>query len=328
MKKILLTGGAGYIGSVTVKKLLASGHKVTVIDNLYKGRKELVDKRAVFHKSDILDLPALEKKLKGQKFNVIMHLAALKDAGESMARPELYQDNITGVMNLIKIAPKLGVKQFVFSSSAAVYGEPKSGLIDENHACYPTNFYGYTKLAGEELLEWARKLNGIEYVALRYFNVAGDGGLHYIDPKAKNIFNVIADVLSGRQKVLEIFGGDYKTKDGTGIRDYVHVSGIADAHEKALKVKGSHIINLGSEKGYSVLEIVKEFERTSGRKVPYKIIKRREGDVASLVASSVKAKSILRWSAKFGLKEMVESTWNAYGEKKPIPSLYTDYAQV
>ena len=313
--KILVTGGAGYIGSVTTKKLLESGFKVTVIDNLYKGKKELVDKRAIFYKLDITNFSALEKKLKDKKFDVVIHFAGLKDAGASMINPDFYQNNITGIMNLIKIAPRLGVKQFIFSSSAAVYGEPKSDLIDEEHACNPTNFYGYTKLAGEHLLEWNRKLNKIEFIALRYFNVAGDGGLNYVDPNAKNIFNVIGEVLCQRKDILEIFGDDYNTLDGTGVRDYIHVSDLADAHIKALKVKGSHIINLGSEMGYSVLEIMKEFEKVSNKKIPYKIIKRRAGDVATLIATSNKAKNILKWIPKFGLKDMVESTWAAYNNK-------------
>jgi UDP-glucose 4-epimerase len=316
MKNILVTGGAGYIGSVTVKKLLDTGHTVTVVDNLQKGKKELVDKRAIFYKVDILNLVALEKKLKDKKFDAIVHFAALKDAGESMNNPGLYQDNITGIMNLIKVAQKINVKQFIFSSSAAVYGEPVSKLVGENHACNPTNFYGYTKLIGEHLLEWNKKLTGIDYVALRYFNVAGDGGLKYIDPSAKNIFNVIGEVLSKRKKCLQIFGDDYATPDGTGIRDYIHVSDLANAHVKALNVKGSHVINLGSEKGYSVLEIVKAFEKVSGTKLPCKITKRRSGDVATVIATSKKAKDILNWEPKLGLKEMVESTWVAYSKTK------------
>ena len=316
MKNILVAGGAGYIGSVTVKKLIENGHKVTVIDNLYKGRKELVDKKAVFYKLDILNLLSLEKKLDGQKFDSIIHFAAYKDAGESMINPAKYQDNIRGTMNLLELAPKLGVKQIIFSSSAAVYGEPKKALVDEAHVCSPTNFYGYTKLAGEGLLEWSRRLNKIEYVALRYFNVAGDGGLNYVDPNAKNIFNVIAEVLCGRKKILEIFGNDFNTKDGTGVRDYIHVSDLADAHIKALNLKDSQIINLGSEKGYSVLDIVKEFEKISGKKVPNKTTKRRAGDPAKLIATSKKAKKVLNWTPKFGLKEMAESTWRAYNAGK------------
>ena len=152
----------------------------------------------------------------------------------------------------------------------------------------------------------------MDYVALRYFNVAGDGGLNYIDPKAKNIFNVIADFLSGRKETIKIFGNDYNTTDGTGIRDYIHVNDIADAHIKSLEVSGSHIINLGSEKGYSVMEIVREFERVSNKKISYQVIERRPGDVASLIATSNKAKKILKWVPQFGLRDMVESTWEAY----------------
>jgi len=313
--KILVTGGAGYIGSVTTKKLLDKGHSVTVIDNLYKGRKELIDKRVIFYKLDVTDFSSLERKLKNNEFDVIIHFAGLKDAGESMIRPDFYQNNIIGIINLIKIAPKLGIKKFIFSSSAAVYGEPKSDLIDEKHPCNPTNFYGYTKFAGEQLLEWMRKLNNIDYVALRYFNVAGDGGLNYIDPNAKNIFNVIGEVMSGRKKFLEIFGNDFNTQDGYGVRDYIHVSDLADAHIKALKVKGSHIINLGSEKGYSNLEIIRAFEKVTNKKVPFKIIGRRAGDVAKIVATSKKAKKILGWTPKFGLKDMVESTCITYTKK-------------
>jgi UDP-glucose 4-epimerase len=312
---ILVTGGAGYIGSVTVKKLLDKGYKVTVIDNLLKGKKELIDKRAIFYKLDITNFSALENKLKGKKFDAIIHFAGLKDAGASMINPGLYQNNIIGIMNLIKIAPKLGIKQFIFSSSAAVYGEPKSDLLSEDHACNPTNFYGYTKLAGEQLLEWMRILNHIEYVALRYFNVAGDGGLNYVDPNAKNIFNVIGEVLCGRKKILEINGNDYNTLDGTCIRDYIHVSDLADAHIKALEIKGSHIINLGSEKGYSVLQIVSEFEKVLNKKIPYKFRGRRAGDPVTLIATSAKAKKILKWTPKLGLDDMVSSTWIAYSKK-------------
>ncbi len=315
MKNVLVTGGAGYIGSVTVKKLLDEGHKVTVLDDLSKGKKEFVDSRAVFIKLNILDLKSLERKLKNKKFDTIMHLAALKDAGESMKNPILYHNNIIGIMNLLNIAPNLKIKQFIFSSSAAVYGETSTSLIDEGSMCDPTNFYGYSKLVGERLLEWNNKLNNLDYVALRYFNVAGDGGLNYIDPKPKNIFDVIGEVLKKKKRILEIFGNDYKTKDGTCIRDYVHVSDIADAHVKALMIKGSHVINLGSERGYSVLEIVKEFENMYNKKIPYKFINRREGDPAILIAKLGKAKNILKWMPKFGLEEMVESTFAVYNKK-------------
>lgn len=315
-KHILVTGGAGYIGSVTVKKLLDAGHRITVVDNLSKGKREFVDERAVLRVLDILDLSLLLEGLKDQKFDVVMHFAALKDAGESMKDPWLYQNNIIGTVNLLRLVRTLGIKQFIFSSSAAVYGEPISDVISEEHPRKPTNFYGNTKLVGEDLLEWSRKLGELNYVALRYFNVSGDGGFSYIDPNAKNIFNVIGEVLSGQKEHLEVFGDDYDTKDGTGVRDYIHVNDIADAHVHAIDVEGSHSINLGSEKGYTVLEIIKEFERVSGEKIPYKIVGRREGDVAVAIASSEKAKKILGWAPRHGLSDMVGSTWVALKKNK------------
>lgn len=315
-ERILITGGAGYIGSITTKMLLDEGYLVTVIDNLSNGKKKHIDKRAIFYKLDVTDYKKLEKALYGSKFSAIIHFAGLKDAGASMQEPEIYQNNILGMMNLIKLAPKLDIRKIIFSSSAAVYGEPKTTIINEEHVCNPTNFYGYTKLVGEHLLEWNRKLNNIDYVALRYFNVAGDGGLNYIDENAKNIFNVIGDVLSGKKKYLKVFGNDYNTKDGTGIRDYIHVVDLANAHIKALKIKGTNIINLGSERGYSVLEIIQEFEKITNIKIPYKIIQRRAGDVASIIASSFKARKILGWVPKFNLEDMARSTWKTYKKTK------------
>lgn len=312
MPNILVTGGAGYVGSVTVKKLLDQGHTVTVIDNLYKGRREAVDSRAVFLELDICDPASLQQNLTGKNFEAIIHFAAFKDAGESMVKPEKYCQNIIGLMNVIEISTALSVKKIVFSSSAAVYGTPQTAKVSEDHPCHPTNFYGYTKLAGEELLAWHKKIHSIDYVALRYFNVAGDGGLQYVDPKPANIFNMIGEVLSGRKKELQIYGDDYDTVDGTGVRDYIHVSDLANAHIKALDVKGSHILNLGSEQGYSVLEIVNEFERISGKSIPRRIIARRAGDVGTLVASFNQAKEILGWTPALCLKDMVSSTCEAY----------------
>ena len=316
MKKILVTGGAGYIGSVVVKKLVDAGYSVTVVDDLSRGRKENVDSRAVFHKVNILNFTSFEKNLKNKAFDVLMHFAARKDVGDAMERPDLYDENIKGMMNLLEIAPRLKIKQFIFSSSAAVYGEPKVKKINEAHECNPANFYGFTKLMGEDLLKWHADLSGMRYVALRYFNVAGYEGLNYIGPNVRNIFNVIADVLFGNKKQLEIFGNDYDTVDGTGVRDYVHVSDIADAHIKAMNLKGSGVFNLGSEKGYSVLEIMNMFEKVSGKKVKYRFIKKRLGDLTSVVASFDKAKKILNWQPKFGLLEMVESTLKAYNKKR------------
>lgn len=310
---ILVTGGAGYIGSAAVKRLLEEGHSVTVVDNLYKGRIEYVDPRAIFKQGDILDIAFLDSVFSASSFDALMHFAALKDAGESMTAPEIYSSiNIGGTINLLNIAKKYGVKKFIYSSSAATYGEVPGGIADEAMACKPTNYYGYTKLAGEELLKWYQELAGIEYVALRYFNVAGDAGLGYIDPKAKNIFNIIAEVATGKRPELQVFGNDYDTPDGTGIRDYVHVSDLVDAHIKALALSGGHILNIGTEKGYTVLEIVKGFERISGKTIPLNIVPRRPGDVAKLTASYEKAKEKLGWQPTHAVEDMVKSTWDSY----------------
>ncbi len=315
MKNILLTGGAGYIGSLATKELLDLGYSVVVLDNLEKGSKKFIDKRAQFYKIDITDYKKLKKICSGKNFDIIFHFAGLKDAGESMINPEKYQKNILGTINLIKLSNDLKIKKIIFSSSAAVYGEPKNNIVDEKQICNPTNFYGYTKLVSEQLLEWNKKINNIDFVALRYFNVAGDGGLKYKDLKGKNLFNVIVKVLNKKDKEVCVFGDDYKTIDGSGIRDYIHIKDLVDAHIKAIKMKGSRIINLGSEKGYSVFEVIKKFEELSNRKIPIKIVKRRKGDIAVSIASSKEAKNILNWKPKFGLDDMVLSTLIAYGIK-------------
>lgn len=312
MKNILLTGGAGYIGSLATKKLLDLGYFVTVLDNLEKGSKKFIDKRAHFYEIDITDYEKLKKVCKNKKFDIILHFAGLKDAGESMISPEKYQKNIIGTINLIKISNDLKIKKIIFSSSAAVYGEPKANIVNEKHPCDPTNFYGYTKLASEKLLEWNKKINNIDFIALRYFNVAGDGGLKYKDLKGKNLFNVIIRVLNKVEKEVCVFGNNYDTKDGSGIRDYIHINDLIDAHIKAIKIKGSHVINIGSEKGYSVFEVIKKFEEISQRKIPTKVVKRRKGDIAISIASSKKAKNILKWKTKNGLNEMVASMLETY----------------
>lgn len=319
--KILVTGGAGYIGSATVARLCDLGHTVSVFDNLDKGLRNLVDSRAQFVEVSTLDLKALSTALMNDvrdtgKVDAIIHFAARKDAGESMIRPELYTENITGLANVLECAHGAGIKKIVFSSSAAVYGDVSDGVIDETAPCAPTNYYGYTKLAGEHMLSWYSKLGYIDYVALRYFNVAGDAGLHYVDPNAKNIFNIVGDVLTGKREVFSVYGDDYSTPDGTGVRDYVHVSDLVEGHIQALAVEGSHVINLGTSNGYSVKEIVSEFERVTGREIPKKVVARRQGDVAKLIASNKKAQEILGWSAKQTLADMVESTVAAYGVKK------------
>ena len=305
---ILVTGGAGYIGSVAVKKLIERGFNVLVIDNLSKGKRELVDKEADFLKGDILDKSFLEEVFSKSKIEKIIHFAALKSAGESMNSPETYSQNIIGTINILNKMVEHKVKDIIFSSSAAVYGEPKREIIEEDHSTNPINFYGFTKLESERIIDWYAKLKDISYISLRYFNVAGDGGLNYIDPNAENIFPIIGEVISQKREKLQVFGNDYKTKDGSCIRDYIHVEDIVDAHIRALDLKGDHIINLGTSKGVSVLELINAFKEVSGKDIPYKITKRREGDPAILVASNKKAKELLSWEPKKEIKEMIEST--------------------
>lgn len=311
MENILVTGGAGYIGSVVVHQLKKAGFKVFVIDNLSKGLKSLIDGIPLFE-GDLTNKEFLDSVFSKNNFDAVIHFASYKDAGESMVETEKYSDNITGMINLLNVMVKYDVKKIVFSSSAAVYGEPKSSIITEEHEKNPINFYGFTKLEGERLLKWFHDLKNIDVTALRYFNVAGDSGLNYLDPDARNIFPIICEVLSQKREKLKIFGDDYKTKDGTCIRDYIHVSDLADAHIKALNLKGEHYINLGSSKGYSVLELVNLFKETSKKDLPYEIVSRRQGDPAILVASNNLAKELLNWEPKHDLKDMVQSTWCAY----------------
>ncbi len=315
--KIIVIGGAGYIGSVCVKRLIEENHEVLVFDNLSKGRLKLVDKKAKFIRGDILDEDKLNEVFSNYKFDAVFHFAALKDAGESMKEPQKYSKNIIGTINLLNIMSKHKVSKIIFSSSAAVYGNSKEKLIDENHKTEPLNFYGFTKLESEKFLEWYSKLCGIEYISLRYFNVAGDGGLNYIDPNAKNIFPIIAEVVYGIREKLLVYGSDYETLDGTGIRDYIHVIDLVEGHIKALNIKGSQIINLGNSRGYSVLELIKSFEKNSQKKINYELVERREGDPAFLLASCQKAKKILNWEAKYDLDEMVLSTLKAYELNNP-----------
>ncbi|MFW5705035.1 MAG: UDP-glucose 4-epimerase GalE [Nanoarchaeota archaeon] len=314
MKKILVLGGAGYIGSVATKMLCDEGYNVTVLDNLSKGVRELVDKRAKFIQADLLDKEALDVVFQ-EGFDGVMHFAALKAAGESMEKPELYSNNIIGSINVLNAMVKHNVKKLIFSSSAAVYGNPQKDYIDEEHPLEPINYYGFTKLEMERIMKWYSELKGISCVALRYFNVAGDGGLKYADPNAQNIFPIIAEAITGKREKVVVFGDDYETRDGTGIRDYIHVIDLVKAHIKALELDCSfEAINLGTKTGQTVLELIDEFSKASQKEVPHEIGPRRAGDPGCLIALSDKANNLLGWKAELGLKEMVGSTWDAYNK--------------
>jgi UDP-glucose 4-epimerase len=323
---ILIVGGAGYIGSHVAREFLDNGHRVTVYDNLSSGMRENLFPEELFIHGDILDYTSLLRAAKGAAtsnadFDAIIHLAAAKAAGESMLKPEKYSlQNISGTVNILNAASEAGIKNVVFSSSAAVYGEPTYLPIDENHPTEPENYYGFTKLEIEKFLHWYDKLKGIRFAALRYFNAAGydvKGRISGLEQNPANLIPVIMEVASGKRKELQIFGDDYETKDGTCIRDYVHVSDLAAGHVAALgyisKNNKSLTVNLGSENGFSVLEIVDAARRITGKPIPAKLVGRRAGDPAKLTASSKFAHDTLGWSAKYSDADtLIETTWKVY----------------
>jgi len=320
MKSVLVIGGAGYIGSHVVQALLDEQYTVTVFDNLSSGRMENLFPSAAFIQGDILDYDNLRKTMEGG-FDAIVHLAALKAAGESMKLPEKYSlNNIVGAINLLNAASEVCIKKIVFSSSAAVYGDPLYLPIDEKHPTNPINYYGFTKLEIERFLEWYDQLKGIKFAVLRYFNAAGydiKGRLSGLERKPENLLPIVMEVAAGLRDHVSIFGDDYNTPDGTGVRDYIHVNDLADAHVKALSYidekKESLTVNLGSDNCISVKEMIDAVRKVSGKDIPTKIVARRPGDAAKVLASSAKASSLLGWKAtKSDVKTLMESTWNVY----------------
>ncbi len=311
-KRILVTGGAGYIGSHVVPQLLDEGHQVTILDNLSLGRKENVPEQAELIVGDVLNSADLEKAFE-KGIDVVFHFAAWKAAGESMTDPAKYaHNNICGSLNLLNACLKFGVKHFVFSSSAAVYGDPQYLPVDEKHPTKPVNYYGYTKLAIEENLNWYSQLKGLHYAALRYFNATGYDIHGRVKGKEKNPANlspVVMETLTGQRKEMLVFGNDYPTPDGTGVRDYIHVNDLATAHVKAMDYlleKGKNlVVNLGTGKGHSVLEVIHAAEKVSGKKVNYRITDRRPGDPPELVASCDLAFKLLGWKARYSDLETI-----------------------
>ena len=310
-KTILVTGGAGYIGSAAVKALISKGYNIIVVDNLTKGKIELVDKNATFYNVDLTDKKKLSTVF-NQKIDFVMHFASYKAVGESMINPGKYSDNITGTINLLDMMIKHNIKKIIYSSTAAVYGMPKINPIEENHSTNTINYYGYTKLTSEKIIDWYSKIHDLNYVSLRYFNIAGDFGLNYIDPEAENIFPIIMEVIFGKRDKLTIFGDDYDTRDGTCIRDYIDIHDLIDAHILALNINENQIINLGTSNGTSVKELVDAIIKVTGKDFPYEIGKKREGDPGTLIASNEKAKEILNWEPKKDIKDMIKSTFDAY----------------
>ncbi len=309
---ILVTGGAGYIGSIAVKQLISKGYEVVVIDNLSKGKKELVDEKAVFYQVDLIDKDALSKVFENHKIDTVIHFAAYKSVEESMKNPIKYSDNIIGTINLLNLMIKHKVKKIIYSSSAAVYSIPKNGIVNETNETKPINFYGSTKLICEQLIREYAKNNAFKYIILRYFNVAGDSGLNYVDPDAENIFPIIMEYINGKRKELVIFGDDYDTPDGTCVRDYIDVNDLVKAHILALNLNESSIINLGTSKGVSVKELINEFSKVTGKNIDFSIGPRRKGDPAMLIASNEKAKAILGWVPEKNINDMIQSTYEVY----------------
>ncbi len=319
--KILVVGGAGYIGSHVCKALIKAGFETVVFDNLSSGLRDNLLPQSGFIHGDILDAGALAKVCLSGAFDGIIHLAAKKAAGESMTDPEKYSVfNIMGTLNLIHAAVEGGIDTLVFSSSAAVYGEPKYLPVDEEHPRQPENYYGFTKLEIESFLSWYDRLKGLKYAALRYFNAAGydvDGQLKGLEQNPANLLPVIMETAAGIRPKLTIFGNDYDTPDGTCIRDYIHVSDLAEAHvlalQHVLQKRESLVVNLGSETGVSVMEMVKKAVEVTGRDFPFEIAARRLGDPAKLIASSTLAKKILGWQPRHSdVDTLIRTTWKAY----------------
>lgn len=315
---IAVLGGAGYIGSHTVKRLLATGEDVIVLDNLITGHRRAVDKRARFYQGDIRDFQFLSSVFSQEKVDGIVHFAAFSVVPESMKNPLKYFDNNTcGMVTLLEAMNQFGIKRIVFSSTAATYGEPKQIPIKETDPQLPTNAYGESKLAMEKIMHWADLADGLKFVALRYFNVAGampDGSIGEDHNPETHLIPIILQVAAGKRPSLQIYGNDYPTKDGINIRDYVHVLDLADAHVLALKYleagNSSTAFNLGSATGFSNMEILQAARKVTGEPIPASIGPRRLGDPSTLIASSDKAKELLGWKPQFdNIEKIIETAW-------------------
>ena len=324
--RILVTGGAGYIGSHTCVELLADGHEVVVIDNLSNSSAQALDRvrdisgrELEFHHADLRDAAALERLFASPSFDAVIHFAGLKAVGESVEIPLLYyENNITGTLALLQAMKDAGLRRLVFSSSATVYGDPASVPIREDFPLSASNPYGRTKLFIEEILrDLQRAEPQWDIVLLRYFNPVGAhlSGLIGEDPAGipNNLMPFVSQVAVGKLECLNVWGNDYPTPDGTGVRDYIHVVDLARGHLAALQVRGGggvRTYNLGSGRGYSVMEMIGAFERASGRQIKYRNAPRRPGDVASCYADPSLAQAELGWSARLDLDAMCRDAWN------------------
>ena len=315
---ILVCGGAGYIGSHAVHALIEKGEQVVVVDNLQTGHRDALNPKAKFYEGDIRDASVLDKIFTENKVEAVIHFAANSLVGESMEKPLLYfNNNVYGMQVLLEAMVRHGVDKIVFSSTAAVYGEPKRMPIHEDDETCPTNTYGETKLTMEKMMKWVSRADGVRYVSLRYFNAAGalpDGSIGEDHATETHLIPLILQVPTGRREHITVFGDDYPTPDGTCLRDYIHVVDLADAHVLALEYlrKGgaSDIFNLGNGQGFSVKEMIAAAEKATGRSIKVEIGARRAGDPAQLIASSEKARSVLGWKPQFtDVEQVIGTAW-------------------
>lgn len=326
MQKVLVTGGCGYIGSHTVIELINAGFETVIADNLSNSKIGVLDRikaitgtKPVFYQADVSDKAALSAIFAKEGFTDVIHFAGLKAVGESVKKPlEYYKNNLYSTITLLECMREYGVKNIVFSSSATVYGSPESVPITEDFPLSATNPYGQTKLMIEQILkDFYAADNSYNVALLRYFNPVGahESGLLGEDPNGipNNLVPYITQVAVGKLREIQVFGNDYPTRDGTGVRDYIHVVDLAKGHLSALKKlskeSGLVIYNLGTGKGYSVLEMIKVFSEVTGKKLPYKIVGRRGGDIAECYANCTKAERELGWKAELDLKKMAEDSW-------------------
>ena len=320
---ILVCGGAGYIGSHTVHQLIKNNEDVVIVDNLQTGHLKAVNPKAIFYKGDIRDHDFLDKVFSENKIEAVIHFAANSLVGESMTNPLLYfNNNVYGMQVLLESMVKHNIDKIVFSSTAAVYGEPKKVPILEDDETNPTNTYGETKLTMEKMMKWVNKANGIKFVSLRYFNVAGaleDGSIGEDHSPETHLIPLILQVPLKKREHITVFGDDYPTEDGTCIRDYIHVLDLADAHIKALNYlragNESNIFNLGNGKGFSVKEMIDATKEATGEEIKVVLGERRAGDPAVLIASSEKAHNLLNWQPKYtNVKDIIKTAWTWHSQ--------------